>query len=84
MIGPTYQTWLLLTAAAAFLAGEVYGETRRHRKYLKEANALLLKELEKASTGLPLYKEIRQQRGLLNDLHRRVVAVTKALPKRPS
>jgi hypothetical protein len=83
MIEYSNYMWLLLTAAAAFLIGELFGDYRRHSIYLKEANDALQRELEKATTNMPLYKELRRQRGMLNDLHKRVLAVTKASPKLP-
>ena len=77
--------WMVLSAAFGFLAGEAYGDSARHRKCLEQANEDLRDELEKARAfEEPLRRELKQQRGVINDIHRRVTAVTKALGKRPS
>ncbi len=69
--------WMLLSAA--------FGDSRRHRKCLEQANEDLRDELEKARIDKePQRRELRQQRGVINDIHKQVTAVTKALQKRPS
>lgn len=77
--------WMLLSAAFGFIIGEAFGDSTRHRKCLKEANEDLRDELEKARTcENPLHRDLKQQRGVIHDLHKQVTAVTKALQKRPS
>ena len=77
--------WMLLSAAFGFLAGDAFGDSTRHRKCLQEINEDLRDELEKARAfEEPLHQELKQQRGIINDIHKRLAAVTKALEKHPS
>jgi len=77
--------WMLMSAALAFMMGEAVGDSRRHRKCLEEANDALRDQLEKTKANEePLHRAIKQQRGVINDIHKHVVAVTKASPTRPS
>jgi septal ring factor EnvC (AmiA/AmiB activator) len=77
--------WMLLSAAFGFLIGDAFGDSTRHRKCLEQANEDLRNELEKADANEePLHRAIKQQRGVLNDIHKQITAVTKALQKRPS
>jgi len=77
--------WMVLSAAFGFIAGEAFGDSRRHRKCLEEANDDLRDELEKAHAfEEPIHRELKRQRGVINDIHKHVTAVTKALQKRPS
>ena len=77
--------WMLLSAVFGFLAGEAFGDSTRHRKCLQQSNEDLRAELEKARAfEEPLHLAIKQQRGIINDIHKHVVTVTKALEKRPS
>jgi len=77
--------WMLMSAAFGFLIGEAFGDSRRHRKCLQQVNDDLRNELEKADAyEEPLHRVLKQQRGVLNDIHKQITAVTKALQKRPS
>jgi hypothetical protein len=77
--------WMLMSAAFGFMIGDAFGDTLRHRKCLQEANEDLRDELEKArASEEPLRQVLKQQRGVINDIHKQVVAVSKALQKRPS
>jgi hypothetical protein len=77
--------WMVLSAAFGFMVGDAFGDSLRHRKCLEQANEDLRDELEKARVSEePLHRELRQQRRVINDLHKRVVAVTKSLEKRAS
>jgi hypothetical protein len=77
--------WMLLSAAFGFLIGDAFGDSIRHRKCLQQANEDLRDELEKAhASEEPLHRAIKQQRGVINDIHKQIVAVTKALQKRHS
>ena len=77
--------WMVLSAAFGFLAGDAFGDSVRHRKCLEQANEDLRDELEKTrSREEPLERELKQQRGVIHDIHKRVVAVSKGLEKRPS
>lgn len=77
--------WMLLSAAFGFMIGDALGLNFGRRKCLEETNENLRDELEKARAGeAPLRGELKRQRGLLHDIHKHVVAVSKGLEKRPS
>ena len=74
--------WMLLSAAFGFLIGEACGDSGRHRKCLEANNADLRDQLQQPR--LPdLHRELEQQRKVINDIHKRVLAVSKGLEKRP-
>jgi hypothetical protein len=77
--------WMLISAAFGFLVGDAFGDSRRHRKCLEQVNHDLYTQLEKARAAEePLDRELKNQRGIINDIHRRLLAVSKGLEKRPS
>lgn len=77
--------WMLLSAAFGFIIGQACGDNFRHRKCLEQANEELRNQLEKIDVNRePLSQAIRRQRGELNDIHKHVLAVLKALGKHPS
>ncbi len=72
--------WMLLSAAAGFMLGEAIGDSRRHRKCLEEANDDLRDQLKKDRVCKEsLHQAIKQQRGVINDIHKRVVALAKGM-----
>lgn len=76
--------WLLMSAAASFLAGDAFGNSRRHRKCLEQSNTDLRDALQQYRTDAqPIHRELRHQRGVVNDIHKQISAVTKTLQKRP-
>ena len=76
--------WMLLSAAVGFMIGDALGDNFRHRKCLEQINDDLRDELEKARANEePLHEVLKQQRGVINDIHKHVVALSKA-PNRPS
>ena len=77
--------WMLLSAAFGFIIGEAFGDSRRHRKCLEQVNDDLRDQLDEARADRePIHRQLRQQRGMLNDIHKHVTAVSKALLKRSS
>jgi hypothetical protein len=75
--------WMLLSAAFGFLIGDAFGDSRRHRKCLEQANEDLHEQLEQTHDCKgPLGLELRRQRGVVHDTHKRVVALAEALEKR--
>jgi predicted nuclease with TOPRIM domain len=77
--------WMVPSAAFGFIVGEVCGESIRHRKCLQEANEEIRNRLdETAACNEPIHKALKEQRGVINDIHRRLVAVSKSLGKRLS
>jgi hypothetical protein len=77
--------WMVLSAAFGFFVGEACGGQARLRKYLEQANADLRDQIKNAQPCTPtLLCELNQQRRVINDIHKRVVAVTKGLEKRTS
>jgi hypothetical protein len=76
---------MILSAAFGFIAGEACGDHFRHRKCLEQTNAELRDQLQQSRLSTePIGQALKQQRGVINDIHRRLVAVTKGLEKRPS
>ncbi len=77
--------WMLLSAAFRFMIGDALGQNFGRRKHLEQTNDELRDELEKArACEEPLHRELKRQRGVLNDIHKRVLAVSKGLENRPS
>jgi len=77
--------WIVLSAAFGFIVGDALGDSRGHRKCLEQINDDLEDRLEKARAfEEPLHLELKRQRGIINDIHKQLTTVTKALQKRPS
>jgi hypothetical protein len=77
--------WMLLSATFGFMIGEAFGGQARLRKYLEQANEDLRDQLQKAHPGeAPSCQELHRLRGVIHDIHKHVVAVSKGLEKRPS
>jgi hypothetical protein len=75
----------LLSAAFGFLIGEAFGDSRRHRKCLEQANEDLREQLQNnPSNTTNLRSALDQQRRVINDIHKRVIAVTKGPQKHAS
>jgi len=76
---------MLFSATFGFMTGIAFGDSTRHRKCLEQINVDLRDELDKAHADEePLRQALKQQRGVINDIHKHVLAVTKALQKRTS
>ena len=77
--------WMLISATFGFMIGEAVGGQARIRKYLEQANDDLRDQLQEAQPGAPdLQRELGQQRRVINDIHKRIVAVTKGVQKTTS
>jgi hypothetical protein len=77
--------WMLLSAIFGFMVGEVCGGYRRYAKCLQKENEDLHDRLEAATADTkPLELALKEQRGVINDIHSRLLAVSKGLQKRPS
>ena len=77
--------WMLLSAAFGFIIGETCGDHFRLRKHLQQANEDLHDQLQNAQPSVEtIHRALNQQRSVINDIHKRVVAVTKALQNRSS
>ena len=73
---------MLLSAAFGFLIGDAFGDSTRHRKCLEQINDDLRDQVDKAEEQVQ--RELKQQRAVINDIHKRMTAVTKGLQKRSS
>jgi hypothetical protein len=74
---------MLMSAAAGFISGAALGDSFRHRKCLQQIKNLR-DQLERTYPYKePLGPELERLRGELNDIHKHVVALSKAL-NRPS
>ena len=81
----TLPIWMILSTAFGFLIGELCGDHRRHRKCLQEANEELRDRIqEPAADPKLLQRALKEQRGVINDIHKHLLAVSKGLEKRPS
>jgi len=75
--------WMLIAAGFGFITGEVCGDYRRHRHCLQQANQELRERLqETAAATTPIQRALKEQRGVINDIHSRPVAVSKTLKDR--
>jgi hypothetical protein len=82
---PFFAFWMFMSAAIGFMVGDAFGDSVRHRECLEQANADLRDQLETARANKePLRQILKEQRGVINDIHKHVVAVSKGLEKRPS
>jgi hypothetical protein len=77
--------WMLIAAAFGFMVGDACGDQRRHRKCLEQSNETLRAEIDKAQAAPEsIHQELKHQRGVLHDVHKQIITVSKALQKRPS
>ena len=77
--------WMVFSGIVGFLVGEAYGDLRRHRKCLEQTNDELRDRLEEIPPDMkPIRRALKEQRGVINDIHRRLVAVSKGLEKQAS
>jgi hypothetical protein len=74
--------WMVLSAAFGFIIGDLCGDLYRHRKCLEQDNADLRAQLDQnSSNDQAQRRELKQQRGILNDIHKQILVVTKGLSK---
>jgi hypothetical protein len=79
-----FPIWMLFSAAFGFMIGQACGDYYRHRKCLEEANEELRDRLEQTQAGdESVSLAIQRQRGILHDIHKHVLAVSKGLEKHP-
>jgi methylthioribose-1-phosphate isomerase len=80
--GAVLPLWMLISATFGFMIGEALGGQARVRKYLEQANEDLHEQLQQIQPAAPnLQKTLDQQRRVINDIHKHVVAVTKGVQK---
>ena len=71
-------SWMVLSAAFGLIVGEAWGNNSHHRKCLEQANEDLRDQLQKAHPcEEQLHQALKQQRSVINDIHKHVVAVSK-------
>lgn len=77
--------WMPLAGAVGFILGEAYSDLRRRRKSYQDATDQLRETLNEAATFTDsIHRALRQQRAVINDIHKQMTAVTKSLKNRPS
>jgi len=77
--------WMLFSAAFGFIIGDAFGDSVRHRKCLEQANEDLRERLDEAhAEGEPVHRQLKQQRGILNDIHKRIVVLAATVERSPS
>ena len=75
----------MLSVAFGFMIDDALGQNFGRRKCLEQQNDDLREQIENArASEAPVRGELKRQRGLLHDIHKHVVAVSKGLEKRPS
>ena len=76
------KTAVLLSVGLGLLAGYIYGDELRRRKHAEEYADELTKLLEKASPKMPLPEaQLNKMAAVLNDAHKQITTVSKALRK---
>jgi hypothetical protein len=76
---------MLMMAGVGLGAGWAIGDlTRRYRHGVEQLDALRRQLPQPYSAVLFQQRQLREIRGVLNDLHKMVRGVTKSLEKRPS
>jgi hypothetical protein len=76
------KTAVLLSVGLSLLAGYLYGDELRRRKNAEEYARDLTKLLEKASFKTPPPEaQLKKMAAVLNDAHKQITAVSKALKK---
>jgi hypothetical protein len=71
--------WMLLAAAFAFIIGWVSGEQVARCKNAEKKLAELSEQREHSCSGTQQQRQFKELHSVLHDLHKRVVAVSKAL-----
>jgi hypothetical protein len=72
-------TYMLLVAAFAYMIGRVSGELVCRCKNAEEKVAELYDQLEHTCSGTQQKRQFKELRSVLNDVHKHIVAVSKAL-----
>jgi hypothetical protein len=70
--------WMLLFASFGFMIGWALGEELSRRRCAEEKVEDLRDQLEEAATQ---QRQLQQLRSVLNDTHKRILAVSKSLQK---
>jgi hypothetical protein len=71
---------VMLSAALGVKAGQLWGEEIRRRKYAEEQLAELRNQSPQTGSGMPEHRrQFKELRSVLNDAHKHIVAVSKAL-----
>jgi hypothetical protein len=72
-------TYMLLVAAFAYMIGWVSGELLSRCKSAEEKVAELYEQLEHSCSGTQQQRQFKELRSVLNDVHKHIIAVSKAL-----
>ena len=72
-------TYTLIVAAFAYMIGWVSGELLGRCKNAEKKVTELYDQLEHSCSGTQQQRQFKELRSVLHDLHKRVVAVSKAL-----
>ena len=74
--------WMLMAAAFAFMIGWTCGEQVCRCRHAEERVDQLTEELDLIRSAPPVCdRQFKELRGVLNDAHQHIVAVSKALQK---
>jgi septal ring factor EnvC (AmiA/AmiB activator) len=76
--------WMLIAASFGLMIGWTCGDEVRRRKNVEQQLDDLHERLGQSTSDVPsLTRMIKEQRGVINDIHKRLVAVSKGLQKQP-
>ena len=73
--------WMLMATAFGFMVGWTCGEQVCRRRQAEERVEELTARLNLARSASPMGRQLKELRGVLNDAHKHIVAVSKALQK---
>jgi hypothetical protein len=74
--------WMLLFASFGFAIGCALGDEIRHRKNAEERGDELRKHIPHPCPEPPIWPRLlKEQRSILNDIHKQILAVSKGLEK---
>ena len=74
--------WMLIAASAGLMIGWTCGDEVRRRKCAEQELNSLRDQLERQQPDArPLFQLLKQQRGVINDIHKRLFAVSKGSRK---
>jgi predicted nucleic acid-binding Zn-ribbon protein len=75
---------MLIAASFGLIIGWTCGDEIRRRKNAEEQLDDLRERLSQSASEIPsVQRMLKEQRGVLNDLHKRIVSLTKGIQSQP-
>ncbi len=76
--------WMLMSAAFGFIVGDAFGDSTRHGSVSSKPTTIFTNSSRRPAPANAATTGTQRQRGVINDIHKQIAAVTKGLQKRPS